>query len=122
MTWYGVSVVLLFRFKEGPQDAWPLWENVYLVSADSPEEAESKAVLLAKETEGDDDGSLICNGRPATLEFRGVRKIMTVQNVHTSEDEPTDGAEITFSDMEVQSESDLQALVDGKPVFVKYIE
>lgn len=122
MTWYGVSVVLAFRFKEGPQETWPVWENVYLVSAASPDEAQVKAIALARETEGDDDGSLMCNGRPATLEFRGVRKVLTVQNVHTPKDDPTDGAEITFSKLEVASEDLLRDLVDGKPVPVKYVE
>jgi len=122
MTWYGVSAVIAFRFKDGPQDVWPVWENVYLVSADSPEEAEAKAVALARVTQGDDDGSLMCNGRAATREFRGVRKVMTVQNVRAPEDDPVDGAEITFSTVELGSEDLLQDLVDGKPVPVKYVE
>ncbi|HEX5206692.1 MAG TPA: DUF4288 domain-containing protein [Steroidobacteraceae bacterium] len=122
MTWYAVSAVLVFRFKEGDQNIWPIWESVYLVSANSPEEAEAKATVLAKQNEGDDDGSLTCGDRPATREFMGIRKILTVQSPHSSTDEPVDGAELTFSDMEVQSESDLQALVAGKPVFVNYIE
>jgi hypothetical protein len=122
MTWYAVSAVLLFRFKEGSQDVWPIWENVYLVSADSPEEAESKGAALAKEAAGNDDGSLTCNRRPARLEFRGIRKVLTIQNVHAAGDDPVDGAEITFSEMELRSEGDLQALVEGKPVPITYVE
>jgi hypothetical protein len=28
MTWYAVSAVLVFRFKEGDQNIWPVWFNL----------------------------------------------------------------------------------------------
>jgi len=122
MTWYAVSAVVVFRLKEGPQNIWPIWENVYLVSAGSPEEAESKAVVLAKQTEGDDDGSLTYRGRAATREFCGIRKVITVKNPTGPNDDPADGAEITFSEMELASERDLDAFVEGNPVSLRCIE
>ena len=73
MTWYAVSAVLVFRFKEGDQNIWHVWEDVYLVSA--PQK------------------------RPRRRQpcWRSSRKART-------------------------TESDLQALVAGKPVVLNYIE
>jgi hypothetical protein len=122
MPWYAASAVVLFRFKEGEQDVFPVWENVYLVHAQSIDEAEQKASELARQTEGDDGGSLTCNGRLARKEFCGIRKVVTISNINAPKDEPTDGAEITFSEMEVNSAADLKALAAGECVTVKYID
>jgi hypothetical protein len=123
MTWYAVSAILAFRFKEGEQDVWPVWENVYLVSAESPEAAEEKAAVVARRAAGDDDGSLTCGGRPATREFCGIRKVMTIASPPLSPvGEPVDGAEVTYSELELSSQRELQDLVDGKAVVVKYME
>jgi hypothetical protein len=122
MTWYAVSTILVFRFKEGQQDVWPVWENVYLVSAESPVAAEAKAAAFAKLAEGDDDGSLTVEGRLATRQFCGIRKVITVKSPTVPGDEPVDGAEVTFSELELRSETEIQELVDGKAVTVKYIE
>jgi hypothetical protein len=122
MTWYAVSTILVFRFKEGQQDVWPVWENVYLVSAESTDEAEKKATVLAKLAEGDDDASLTLDGRPATRQFCGIRKVITVKSPTAPDDEPVDGAEVSFSELELRSEKEIQDLVDGKAVMVKYIE
>jgi hypothetical protein len=123
MSWYVASAILVFRFKEGKQDVWPVWENVYLVLAESPEVAEEKAAALARRAAGDDDGSLTCGGRAATREFRGIRKVMTIASPpNTPVGEPVDGAEVTYSELELGSERELQKLVDGKAVLVKFVE
>lgn len=116
MTWFAAHVIICFKYKNGEQIKFPVYENVYLLQAESDAEAWKKAEMLGKREEGDDDGSLKSDGRPATRFFAGVRKLTTL-----IEDEgPRDGVEITYSELEVDSEQALTDLAKGNAVKVKY--
>jgi len=120
MPWYAASAVMFVKYKDGNQNNYPVWENVHLVQATTPEGAQEKAIRRAKEDEGDDSGSFTWNQRPATWVFAGLRKILTVS--HTGDSGELDGAEITFSEYELASEAELRALVNGEDVRVLYCE
>jgi hypothetical protein len=107
------------KFKDGNQDFYPVWENAHLIEANTPEEAEEKAISRAKKDEGDDSNSFTWNQRPATWVFAGLRKILTVSHPDLDEKE-LDGAEISFSEFEVSTEADLNSLVNGEDVKILY--
>jgi len=113
MTWYSASVIFLFEFKDGNQNSYDVWENVYLVEAESSEVAYEKAKQFAKNDEGDDDGSLTLDGRPVTRRYAGIRKLLTIANFNSNEDVPGDGAEISFSKYCVNNKEDLEKLING---------
>lgn len=120
MPWFSASAIMYVRYKDGNQSNYPVWENVHLIQAATPEEAQEKAIRRAKEDEGDDSGSFTWNQRPATWLFAGLRKILTVS--HSSDSDELDGAEITFSEFELETEAELSALVNGGDVRVVYCE
>ncbi len=122
MAWYAASVIMLFEYEDAVQDDFPVWENVYLVEAESEELAIDKAISFGKEDEGNDSGSLTVNNRKARKVFQGVRKLITVINLNSDEDVPGDGAEVTFSDFLLKSKADLEKLVQGDPVQLSYID
>jgi hypothetical protein len=119
MGWYAASIVMCTRFKDGRQDKFPVWENVILIQADSDDEALEKANKRGMDDEGDSSGTYYYEDRPATLVFSGIRKIIKTQD---SETRPGDGTEITYSQMEVDSEGALSRLVKGEPVTLSYLE
>ena len=75
MTWYAAHIVMLVRFKQGVQRRFPAWENIVLVQAQDENEALSKAESLGQRGAGDDGGSFKWDGKLATWEFAGVRKV-----------------------------------------------
>jgi len=42
-TWYSAHVIMFAEFKDGPQEHFPVWENVVLIEAESEESAFEKA-------------------------------------------------------------------------------
>lgn len=119
MPWYAASAIMFVKYKDANQDTYPVWENVHLIEATTPEEAEEKAIRRAKENEGDASGSFFWNERPATWVFAGLRKLLTVSLPDSGKNE-LDGAEVTFSEFVVTTEADLNALVNGEDVQVRY--
>lgn len=114
--WYVAHAIIYFKYKDVRQKKFPLWENVYLLAALSEEEAWKKARELAQLDAGDDNGSLRCDGHAAMRVFAGIRKLVTL----IDEEGPRDGIEITFSELEVKSEADIQALAKGEAAVVHY--
>jgi len=72
MTWYAASAILYVKFKDGRQDRYPVWENVYLIDADGDDSAFHLAEERARRCEGDSEGSFTWDGRPATWVFECV--------------------------------------------------
>ena len=110
MPWYAAHVVMAFRLTRHPQTEWHAFENVFLIEADSSKDAHAKARQRGLEDESHDD-SLTLRGRPAVLEFAGIRKIVAC----FSEDErPGDGTEVTYTELEFSSREQLDRFLDGK--------
>jgi hypothetical protein len=122
MSWYAASVIMYVQFKDGRQDKYPIWENILLVDATTPDEALSKAEGYGKEGEGDSDGSLSWEKRPAEWVYGGIRKLIEISNPTDILNKPGDGAEVTYSEFEVKDKDSLAKLIGGKSVIVHYIE
>ncbi len=117
MNWYAAHVIMYVKFKDGVQDKYPFWENVILIEAGDSDEAFAKAEERAKENEGDYGGSFTWEGRPAIWCFAGIRKLLTCQNY---DERPSNGTEVTYSEMEVSSQEDFSKLLNGESVPVVY--
>ena len=122
MTWFAASVILHVRFKDGNQSKFPVWENVLLIDSATASEALMRAESIGKNGEGDSGGSFTWEGRPAEWICAGVRKLVAVSNPDDIEDAPGDGAEITYSQFEVDDEASLQRLARGEEVNLRYLE
>lgn len=129
MTWYAASVIMSARFLDGNQDKYPIYENVILIEASNEEEALVKIKARAREDEIDSSGNLTWCGRAATMVYAGIRKLITCQPSATALAEgasantrPTDGTEITYSQMVVSTSDDFDKLLRGDPVTVLYEE
>jgi len=116
MKWYAAHLVLYVRFKDIPQDHFPVWENVVLISAESVDEANAKAEMRGREDEGDSGGTFTWDGYPAAWVFAGVRKLISCVS---SEDRPGDGTEVSYSQMVLSSLDAVQRLAEGRDVLVQ---
>ena|SRR5712691_3321562 len=120
MTWYAAHAVLSVVFKDGNQDHIPLWENVYLIQADSSDAAFDAAEACVRQFESVVDESFTFEGRPARWRFRGIRKMIACDvdergNLFS-------GSEATFLQMELKSEEELRAFLELETVTLKLDE
>jgi len=130
MAWYAAHIVSYVKFKDGIQDKYPLWENVVLIEAESGNIAHEEAVRIGMsdydDTDDPEQESMTWDGRPAYWVFAGIRKLMEVTETARTIDRaeagnrPIHGTEITYSEMQVDSEEDLLKFVEGNPVTVLY--
>lgn len=111
MPWYAAHAVLLVVFRDGNQDRFPVWENIYLVNAGSIEEGFSAAKFIALQAMGDDDPTFTWSGRPARWEFKGIRMLIRCDS--DDGDELVSGAEATYLQMEFKRSTDLEDFIAG---------
>lgn len=121
MTWYAAHAVHYFRLKSGEQDSYPVWENVYLISAETPEQALAEAETLANDDTGDSDGTLTLDDKPAEMIFAGIRKLITVSHGGVM-GELTSGDEITYSEFVAPDLETVKKLAAGECVQITYEE
>ena len=119
MAWFAAHAIMYFKLKGGAQGRVTVWENVYLIEAEDVDAVWEKAEERARQEEGDDDGTLAVDGRPATLVFAGIRKMSEV--AHTDEGGRLgSGDEITYTEFEVSDETSVRALLACEEVSVTY--
>ena len=117
MGWYSAHIVMFAEFKDGPQETYPVWENIVLVEAGTEAEAFEKAERHGRSEEGDDGGTFRWGKHPARWVFAGVRKLTECQ---TSPDRPGDGTEVSFNELELESREAVKRLAAGEPVTAAY--
>jgi Domain of unknown function (DUF4288) len=127
--WYAVHVVFYYKTKRRRQATFLAMENVYLVNARSGRKAAQRAEKIGL-SRCLGAASLKVNGQSATLEFGGIRKVISCAADPYAEDgtvESTvstlyDGVEATYSTYVVRGRKDLKALIAGHGVPVLYEE
>ncbi len=117
--WYSAHLILYVKLKDQPQRSFTVWENIVLIKAPTEEDAFAKATRRGQQEEGDDDGSFRWEGKPARWVFAGIRKLTLCDD---PEQRPGDGTEVSYLELEVDSEQALSKLVRGDVVSVKYTE
>lgn len=119
MKWYIAHVIMYFKFKDGNQNKFPIWENLILVQGQSKKEAFEKAKAKSISEEGDDSGSLRVGDRAACMTFGGIRKLVECED---ADQMPGDGTEVSYSRLEVKTEEDFMKLIKGELVDIEYVE
>ena len=130
MTWFAVNVIVRSKKKtrdpDVPDDAdgpRQLWENIILVSADDPDEATQKASDISIQEAAEASHDLLIDGEPAEMVLVGVRKLREIRSLlPDGKAEPGDLCEITYSELEVNSQADLLKLAEGYDVIVRYVQ
>jgi Domain of unknown function (DUF4288) len=115
MQWYAAHIILYVKLKQKAQQRYTFWENIILIKAASEEEAWNKAERRGRGQAGDDDGTFRWGGEPAEWVFAGVRKLTLCED---EESRPSDGTEVSYLEMEVDSKTALSRLLNGHPVRV----
>lgn len=125
MAWFCAHAIFYFELKDEPQDSYLVWENVYLVEAPTDEQALSEAERYARAEEEASSDTLTLNEKPCRYRFAGVRKLITVSHIGEADepdDLPTSGAEVTYSEFEVDTFDEVTRLAQGEFVDVLYRE
>jgi hypothetical protein len=122
--WYCAHGIFYFKLVDADQDSYLIHENVYLIQAETPASASSKAEAVAKANEDlSIDGHLELNEKKARYLFAGIRKLIEVEAgpVPTG---PTcfEGRELTYSVFEVDTFEQVLALVQGEMIEILYRE
>jgi hypothetical protein len=108
-------MIQYFKYRQGKQRSFLVWENVVLVRAANSEEAYAKAEKMGREEEAMDDPSLRIGNHPAKMVFAGVRKVVECLDCDRR---PGDGTEVSYTEMELRSEAAIRRLVAGDAVAV----
>jgi hypothetical protein len=124
--WFAAHAIMYFRTRSTQREFY-VWENVYLIKAQSARQAKSAASRFAKAASGADHGDLRIQNKPATLVFGGIRKVVECQGDPTTFKPAVvrvihDGVEATYSKYTVRGKNSLRALIKGRPVTVVYDE
>ncbi|MFG5779813.1 DUF4288 domain-containing protein [Comamonas sp. J-3] len=122
MTWYTASLISAVKLKIGKQDVVPVFEDFFLIEADSHIAAMEKAKKIGKEHASAED-DILYDGLPAERIFLGVRKIRSIYNpspLDIDMDRPGDGTELTHSYYEVADMGVAKSLAAGNAVSIKY--
>lgn len=123
MTWYCAHVIIGMH-KKGAQSPIDVYENVFLVEANSPEEAYEQAELFGK-VEADLDDGLTIDDVPAVRVFAGIRKLISISNpglLSQDQTPPVHGTELTYSEYQVPDLKTLMKLGEGETVDLRYFE
>jgi hypothetical protein len=120
MTWYAAHAVLLVVFRDGDQREFPIWENIYLVAGDTPQDARAAAERFARQVADAEDDSFTWDGRPARWEFKGIRKLIKcdVNGGRTDGSVLPSGTEATYLQMIFKSDAELAAYLSLHPTSV----
>jgi len=120
MQWYGAHLIKYLKYKDNIQNGYVIYENIVLVSAETPGEALLEAEKYGKSEEV--DTTIGPNDRPAEWIFAGVRYVMPCSNVNElSETSLVHGTKITSRFLQVESEADIEKLVEEEEVKVKLL-
>jgi hypothetical protein len=114
MTWYAAHIVMQVELYSEEQIKFPIWENIYLVEANTVDEAISKAEKIGLSHNGDSNGSFRWGDKPAHWVFRGVRKLIELQSSADIENRPLDGCELTYNSLEFDDRESLIKFVNGE--------
>ena len=124
MPWYAAHIILYTKFLDGAQDTYPVWENIVMIHAPTPDEAFARADRKGQFEASVSDGYTY-DGRPAAWVFAGVRKLSECIEDFDPEQRAAGGmeehgTEVTYSSFIVDSEASLQGLVAGRSVSLVY--
>ncbi len=108
--WYAAQIIQYSEQLEGHQDSYQVWQNIYLMNANSTEQAFDLAVQIGlKEEELDCHSGHTIDGIPASWRFAGVPKLDVISGDIRNEY----GCEITYFDYTLLNRHTLDQVLEG---------
>jgi len=123
MTWYVASVIISIRLKSEKQERIPVYENFYLVDGISSNEALQKAIAIGGELEKSNN-DMTLGDEPAHMVFEGIRKLVNISNPYPldlDKNAPVNGTELTYSEYMLDNNEQINRLVKGEDLIIKYV-
>jgi hypothetical protein len=123
MTWYAVHAVVSSRRRDGV-GRFSVSENIFLVEADSAQNAHNLGAKFA-EVEAHLDDGLTLDDAPAIRKLQGIRKVVQVSNpepLNLDLDRPVSGTELSYLEFEVDSESELDSFMCGDELSLRWLD
>lgn len=121
--WYAAHALFYFKLVDEDQDSFLVHENIYIINAADSAAARARAEIIARANEDSGDGALELNEKKASYIFAGIRKIIEAETTPAPEDAPlTNGQELTYSVLEVDTLDEVLALARGEMINVLYRE
>ncbi|CAN7277215.1 DUF4288 domain-containing protein [Aquipseudomonas alcaligenes] len=111
MNWYAAHIVMQIVLT-GRNDVIA-WENVVLLHAPNDEDAYSKADAIGHSSEGDSGGTMEWDGSPARMVYRGTRRLASISSPSDVNNNPSDGCEVTYMQLEFDNEEALKGFMNG---------
>jgi hypothetical protein len=96
---------MAFCLKHEASESIPVFENVFLIHAAFASDATLHGIEIGRDEEGDSDGSVAWDDKPAVQKFVGVRK--TVLCVDPA-NRPRHKTEVTYSRFSVSSMANVE--------------
>lgn len=109
--WYWAWLVRMTVPKRQAESSAQVWRNLVLVQARNPEEAIAKAEALGRSVNGDAEGGLVIDGKPARSQFVGVADAGLVDSTLS------DGVEVMFQ-LERTNRGRARSLARPRPALV----
>lgn len=119
MAWFTASIISCIIVDEGGQSSFPIYEDFYLVEANSRDELHKKIKEIMNEINA--AGQCNYNGKPAKQKCVGVRKVRSVYNqspLDIDQDRPDSGTELSHSFMMARSITDVETYASGGAVWL----
>ncbi|MDX2109760.1 MAG: hypothetical protein SFY80_05905 [Verrucomicrobiota bacterium] len=107
----------VFSTDDGSGSNLVVWENMYLIYANSIEEVELKTINICKKDEASSQNNYL-DGKKAIYIFKGIRKIIKL-SFSEYDDDLYDGRELTYNKYEVDNINIIDDMVDGKTVTIR---
>lgn len=123
MTWYAAHIVYATQRTDRKNGPFLVEEQVYIVEGKSRDEALQQANVLAHNNLLVDE-TLTLDGKPATIFFAGIRKLVSVacpDGIQQDAPAPIAKAEVTYSFFKVKNRNSLKKFIDGQAVQVTYL-
>ena len=118
--WYSAHIVMYFEYIDGgPQTDYHMYENVFLVKAESHVEANLKGQQIGMKAESEGEGQVWVGSRDAKTRFGGVRKTIEIIVEQSDQLQLTDEVEVTYFEIWVETRAELDSYISGERMFVQ---
>ena len=114
--WFAVHAAVVYDFTENiiPQSEFHVYENVYLIEAESPDLARNAATNIVREEISGIRFPSKIDERPALPRFAGIRKVMLVSTLERGDaDKVAHGTEATYAVLYFDNISDFEKYLAG---------
>lgn len=112
--WYAAHLMMYLQFQDGVQDKHPVWEEIYLIYAESSDAAFIEADRIGAFNQSADVGSHTYDGRPVRWKYAGVRRLS--ECIDFEGGPPQSGKEVTYISYYLEDADAIGKMLNEKSV------